>query len=370
MGISLFYYHPRMLDYCFGPHHPLKPERLRRTIALLERETGTVPLDPGLARREELLRVHDEGYVRVVEDLSSGVHLPDGLARAAGFAHSDNPPFSGMYEASLAYCGGTLAAARDVAAGARLAFSIAGGLHHAQRDRASGFCIFNDPALAISVLRERFARVAYVDIDLHHGDGVQALFYDDPTVLTASIHQDGRTLYPGTGFVEETGAHFTSINVPLMPYTTGDAWLWAFENGILPALSAFEPEAIVLQMGTDPHPFDPLGHLRVSVQHWLGAVERVRDLGVPIVALGGGGYNLSTVPRMWVAAILTLAGLPIPERLPEDLGAEWDAPTYLDADPPTGSGWEDAQFVVRRLEAFVLPHVPRPSSLRPSRTEP
>lgn len=244
--------------------------------------------------------------------------MPQANAFEFGFGPGDNPPFAGMWEATLAYTAGTTAAARAVRDGAELATTLAGGLHHARRRQASGFCLANDCAMALSILRERFDRVAYVDIDLHHGDGVQWIFWDDPAVLTCSIHETGRTLYPGSGFVSEAGPAGTAVNVPLAPYTTGDVWLDAFRRGILPALGAFRPQAIVLQMGADPHYDDPLGHLRVTISEWLEAVRDVRDLGLPLVACGGGGYAAHVVPRAWASAILTLEHLPVPEELVRD----------------------------------------------------
>lgn len=357
-----FYYHPRMTAYDFGPRHPLKPERLRRTIELLGRVTQFEAIDPGLPSRADLLRVHAEDYLHCVEALSAGDHLPGGYRSKYGFGSPDNPDYPGMWEASLGYVGAVVKAAEAVRDGAPLAYAIAGGLHHAHRARASGFCIFNDPAVAISILRERFDRVAYVDIDVHHGDGVQWLFYEDHTVLTCSIHETGRTLFPATGFVDETGPSYTSINVPLEPGTTGDVWNWALDRTILPALRAFVPGAIVLQMGTDPHDEDPLGHLRLAAQEWLEAVVKVRDLGKPIVAVGGGGYNLTTVPRMWVAAILSLAGLPVPTHLPSDLQEPFGVRTFLDEElpEPRGVAAEEAERIVAQIENLVLPNVPTP----------
>lgn len=330
-----------MLAYTFGPNHPLRPERLKRTIQWLE-ELGVGPIsDPGFGEVRDVLRVHDPRYVEAVQALSAGGSAD---RSAFGFGPGDNPAFSGMFEAAMAYVAGSAAAARAVCDGERLAFGLAGGLHHARFDRATGFCIFNDCAVALSLLRERFSRVAYVDIDVHHGCGVQWLFYDDPTVMTCSIHQDGRTIYPGSGFVEETGAEGTSINVPLPPGTTGDTWLWAFQKGILPALEWFRPEAIVLQMGTDTHFEDQLGRLKNTAQEWTEAVRLIREFGVPIVALGGGGYNLEVVPRMWVAATLTLMG-----RETDSLGL-WDA--HL---PEPRNSWLDvAENVVEKLASLTF----------------
>lgn len=359
--LAPFYYHPRMTKYDFGPQHPLKPDRLRRAITLVERLSDVRSIDPGPGATEQALRMHDEAYVDVVREISAGRDVPLGAVYEAGFASSDNPPFRGIYEASLAYLAGSVEAAEDVRDGAPLAFSLAGGLHHARRSRASGFCVFNDPAIAIHVLKERLEKVAYVDIDVHHGDGVQWLWYDDPTVMTCSIHQDGRTLYPGTGSVEETGAACTSINVPLWPGTVGDVWLWAFREGIKPALEAFEPEAVVLQLGTDAHFMDPLARLNVSAQEWLEAVKDVKALGVPTVAVGGGGYSLQTVPRMWASAVFTLCEIPFEDQLPSDLAEAWDTPTFFDPLPagPSGQGRAEAEVAIEYLRERVLPSIGR-----------
>lgn len=318
-----FYYHPRMLAYDFGPQHPLKPERLRRTIQLAE-ALGIECIDPGEGDIADVLRIHTKEYVDAVKAISDG-QAEFKFGMKYGFDRGDNPSFLGMYEASLAYCAGSAAAARAVRDGAPLAFNVSGGLHHARPDRANGFCIFNDCAIACHILRERFERVAYIDIDVHAGEGVMLIFQNDPSILTCSIHQDPATLFPGLGFIEDPG-----INVPLAPNTSADVWHWAFREGIIPFVEEFKPEAIVLQMGTDSHTTDPLARIDNDVSHWLAAVADVRDLQVPIVALGGGGYEVQNVPRMWVAACLTLAGREVPERLPEDLGAAWRTPTFRD----------------------------------------
>jgi acetoin utilization protein AcuC len=361
-----FFYHPRMLAYDFGPEHPLKPERLRRTIELLQR-FGIESIDPGLGDPADALRVHSESYVDAVRRLSHMIvdHACeieraewDRIGYPQGFGSMDNPPFGGMYEASLAYLAGTVEAAKAVRDGAPLAINLSGGLHHALPDRASGFCIFDDPAVAMHILLEKYDRVAYVDIDLHHGDGVQWIWYEDPRVLTYSIHQDPRGFFPGTGYATETGETCTCVNAPLEAATTGDTWLWAFENTALPALEQFKPGAIVLQMGTDPHFLDPLGHLQVAAQDWLSAIMLVKGLGIPLVAVGGGGYNLTTVPRMWSAATLTLMDLPFEDKIPEDLALEWTMPYFFDPEPPVNGKRREAEGVVMWLEENVLPNVP------------
>lgn len=354
------------MKYDFGPGHPLKPLRLERTMALLGALGQFDPIDPGKGEIADVLRVHDTDYIDVVRALSK-MKGEDwkrsevmSWAFPFGFGSGDNPPFHGLYEAALAYVAGSVAAAHAVCDGAPLAFGIGGGLHHARRREASGFCTFNDCAIACHILRQKFDKVAYVDIDVHHGDGVQWIFYDDPTVLTCSIHENPRTLYPGTGYVDETGTDFSALNVPVEARTTGDVWLWAFENGIMPVLEKFQPQAIVLQMGADTHFMDPLAHIQSTAQDWLAAVRRVRDLGVPIVALGGGGYDMTTVPRMWTAACLTLAGLEVPEAIPAPFASEWGAPTFMDPESPgpAGSGLGFALEIITFIKDNHLRRMP------------
>lgn len=349
-----FFYHPRMTGYDFGKGHPLNPERLRRTMLLLDSVADVDWQDPGLATREQIEMVHAPEYVACVAQIQETGSSP--VSRHFGLGTQDTPAFSGILDASLAYCGGSIRAAEAVRDGASLAFNIAGGLHHAQRAFASGFCVFNDPALAIEVLKERFDRIVYVDIDVHHGDGVQAIYEHDPKVLTCSIHQMARGFYPGTGRVEESSVDYSAVNVPLPPETTGDTWLWAFREGILPVIERFQPQALVLQLGTDAHFSDPLARLLVTAQEWREAVADLAKFGLPTVALGGGGYNLQSVPRMWVGAVLVLSGLPVPELVPAPFGELWGMPRFDDLDlaHPRLSGMDFALRVVQTIRNLHL----------------
>ncbi|MFM9874221.1 MAG: acetoin utilization protein AcuC [Fimbriimonadaceae bacterium] len=322
-----------MMSYDFGPRHPLKPIRLARTVSLLKAMVPDIELiDPGLASEQDILTVHSAEYLAFVRRIVEGNASKEDLFYY-GFGSVDTPPFPGIYEAALAYCGGAVRAANRLNEGDHLAFNIGGGLHHAQRDRASGFCVFDDPAISLALMKKRFSKLLYVDIDLHHGDGVQAIFADDPDIVTMSIHESGKTLYPGTGFVEETGAGGAIVNLPMEANTSGDIWLWAFTEVFPRVLDHFQPEAIVLQMGCDAHFNDPLGHLRVSVQEWLGAVELVRESGLPTLACGGGGYDLTNVPRMWAAAVLTLAKIDVSLETPDDIPEEWGVKKIFDPEP-------------------------------------
>lgn len=340
MSEGLFIYSDAFEGYDMGPEHPMKPIRLRNTRDLLASygalDRVTVE-EPRLATREELLTTHSAEFVQAVEMLDHATRVPHSYRRF-GFGTGDNPVFPDIYDASRLYTGASVQAAEAIAEGrCRIAMNIAGGLHHAHYDRAAGFCVFNDCAVAIHRLRQTFGRVAYVDIDVHHGDGVQEAFYADPTVLTISIHETGRTLYPGAGFVRELGedeGKGYSVNVPVWPFTPDEQWLEAFRGAALPILRAFDPQAIVLQCGADAHALDPLAHVCLTAQGWLEAVREVKALRAPIVALGGGGYNQTTVPRMWALAFSELFDVPLPDETPSSFPWHARIPTLTDHAAP------------------------------------
>ncbi len=347
------------IAYDFGPSHPLRPLRVQLTVDLI-RDCGLVDAEgvrtlPRAAfGDDDVLRIHTPAYVDTVRRLSSHPD-PAGDLRF-GLGAGDNPVFAGMHEAALAVCGASVAAAEAVWSG-RLshAFNPAGGLHHAMPGRASGFCIYDDPAAAIAWLLDAGARrVAYVDVDTHHGDGVQAIFYDDPRVLTLSLHESGHYLFPGTGFPHEVGigdARGTSLNVPLPPGTTGPVYLEAFDAVAGPALQAFGPDVLVTQLGCDTHVSDPLAHLALCTDDYAALAQRLHDLahrkaGGRWVALGGGGYRIAAVvPRAWTMYFAELTGAEVPLEVPwswlehaeeaageRPPGAFLDGPVRIDAD--------------------------------------
>jgi acetoin utilization protein AcuC len=313
----------RLTGYDFGPGHPLAPVRVELTMALA-RDLGVLALPsvsvlaPRPAQLDELELVHDAAYIDAVRQAGR-----DGLGHGRyGLGTPDNPVFFGMHEASALVAGATLAAARAVWRGeAPHAANIAGGLHHAMRRSASGFCIYNDPAIAIAwMLAEGAQRVAYVDVDVHHGDGVQAAFYDDPRVLTISLHEHPATLFPGTGLASEIGTgdgRGYAVNVAL-PAGTGDAgWLRAFDAVVPPLLRSFRPEVLVSQHGCDSHRLDPLAHLELSIDAQRRAAVMIHDLahetaGGRWLLTGGGGYQLvQVVPRSWTHLLAVAAGRPV-----------------------------------------------------------
>lgn len=329
--------------YDFGPAHPLTPRRFGPGIDLV-RAIGTADfLEPGAASDAEIERLHDPRYIATVKRFSEDPTVwPE-----AGIGHGgDCPPSAGMHHASAAVAGGSLAAMDLILSGqVEHAFHPGGGLHHAMATRASGFCIYNDVALAVARARDAGHRVLYVDLDVHHGDGVQALFWDDPQVLTFSIHETGQSLFPGTGFVEERGgpgAEGTKVNVPLLPYSGDASWLPAVES-IVPALAqAFRPSVLVTQHGSDSHALDPLAHLRMTTAAYWRADQLLdeiahRHTNGRWLATGGGGYDVyRVVPRAWSLVSLAQAHQEPPPETPPDWRERWapEAQRYGQAPPP------------------------------------
>ena len=311
----------RQFDY--GPSHPLRMERLGLTYALMEASgLTTLPetrvLAPSPASEAVLRGFHTAEYLEVLRVASRGQAVP--VSARWGLGPGDNPVWPGLYEASALACGGSVQAAELVASGeVERAFAFAGGLHHAMPDRASGFCYLNDVVVAIQALRARGVRVCYIDIDAHHGDGVQAAFYQSPEVLTISTHERGDRLFPGTGFVDEIGegpGRGYAVNLPLEPNTDDVVYLEAFDAVVPPLARAFRPDVVVAQLGIDSHRTDPLTHLALSVDGFAEAVRRILRLAPRLVALGGGGYDLGNVARAWTWAWALMNEVSLPPELP------------------------------------------------------
>jgi acetoin utilization protein AcuC len=362
----------RLTGYDFGPGHPLAPVRVELTMALARAlgvlDTAGVTVSvPEPAGAAELELAHDPAYLAAVRagaaDLAFGLGTPD------------NPVFAGMHEASALVAGATLAAAAAVwESQTAHGINIAGGLHHAMRRAASGFCIYNDPAIALHwLLRQGAERIAYVDVDVHHGDGVEAAFYDDPRVLTVSLHEHPMTLFPGTGVPGEHGGRAAlgmAVNLPL-PAGTGDAgWLRAFEAVVPPLLRAFRPQVLFTQHGCDTHRLDPLAHLELSIDAQRTAQTLLHQLAHETAAgrwvmTGGGGYELvQVVPRTWTHLLAEACGQPIDPATPTP--ASWRrlasertgaAPpqTMTDGTPavftPFSAGYDPADPVDRAIMA-------------------
>jgi acetoin utilization protein AcuC len=325
----LLVYGDGMLEYDFGPDHPLTPRRFGPSVDLLRRCGAERLLEPRVASIEEVGRLHDLDYIGIVQAMGTDPWHPP----AAGIGHGDCPPFAGMHEASARVVGGSVDALEAVLHGeVTHAFNPGGGLHHAMADRAAGFCIYNDVALAVARARDAGHRVLYIDLDVHHGDGTQVLFWDDPQVLTFSIHESGQSLFPGTGFVHESGgaaAPGTSVNVPLQPYSGDGSWR-PIVRELVPALAeAFRPTFLVSQHGCDSHLLDPLAHLRVTTAAYAEATRLLDDIAHRWcegrwLATGGGGYDAyRVVPRSWSLVWLAQAHQDPPQRLPEEWRAAW-----------------------------------------------
>ena len=324
-------YDDRLSAYGFGEGHPLRPERVSLAVDLIgayglvdgERLVATEPRPASL---EDLHRVHDPRYVAFVQTASDS---PDRWVQHMGIGPGDTPAFRGMHEAAALVAGATTVAVEAVTSGRHArALAPAGGLHHAHRDRAAGFCVYNDVAVAIAaaLARDPALRVAYLDIDAHHGDGVQEAFYHEPRVLTISLHEDGRYLYPGTGSWRERGegeGTGTAVNVPLPPYATAECYRIAFDEVVGPAVRAFGPGLIVTQNGADAHWSDPLTSLGQTVGGYEWLFEHIVRLADEVcagrlVACGGGGYAWATaVPRIWTLLAASLVRVSLADELPE-----------------------------------------------------
>jgi len=363
--------------YDLGPAHPLRPSRVLLTYRLID-EYGILGAqhvtrtDARDATDAEILAVHDAPYVEAVKLAGQGKRGP---WWQFGFGPGDNPVFPRMHEASARVAGASIAAAEALLSGrADHVFNPSGGLHHAMPGRASGFCVYDDPAIAIAWLQAHGAgRVAYLDVDAHHGDGPQAIFYDNPDVLTISLHQSGDTLFPGTGFVDEIGgrgAEGASVNVPLPPLTTDGLWLKAFREVVPPLLEAFKPEVLVTQLGCDTHFTDPLTNLMLTTGAFFETAGMIHELahstaGGRWLATGGGGYQwASVVPRAWTIYFAEMAEFSLPDEVPaaflreaeseagEPMPQRLAEPEIVDS--PVSE--EDIDRIVDEVRRSIFPH--------------
>lgn len=354
MHKTAFVWDELLTTYRFSEQHPLNPRRLALTYEQI-RARGLLAgsdvevIAPRTATDDDLMLVHAREYVDAVKRAEPNDRY--------GLGTDDVPVVEGMHEAAAHIVGATLAAAEQVMSGAATrAFNMAGGLHHAHRAQASGFCIYNDLAVAIRYMQQRYgARVMYIDYDAHHGDGVQWIFYHDPEVLTVSYHESGAFLYPGTGFIDEIGegdGYGYAVNVPLDAHTGDESFIQVF-NELVPQLAeAFNPDVIVLQNGCDAHYLDPLTHLRCTTHMFESVVRTVCAIADKhcegrIVATGGGGYAIEeVVPRAWTIVWSLLRGR-------EPAADLHDPPGLVPALP--GSETEMNDKTMRAVRARVLP---------------
>lgn len=326
-------------EYNFGPTHPMHPLRLDLTAKLVT-ELGLFDLDrvevapAQVASDAQLARVHTAELIAAVRRAEADEQIADSLAEEFGLGTEDVPRFDKIHEASARIFGGSVLAAEAISSGRfRRAVNFCGGMHHAKAGRAAGFCVYNDIAGAIDhLLASGYERIVYIDLDAHHGDGTESIFWDDPRVLTISMHESGRFLFPGTGYADEIGgmkAAASAINIALPPRTSDADWLRAFDAVVPAVVREFRPQIVVSQHGCDGHIEDPLTHLRLSVDAMREATIGVRRLAEEHaegrwLATGGGGYELvSVVPRAWSNLVAIAAGADISPRT--ETPAAWRA---------------------------------------------
>ncbi|HMK66053.1 MAG TPA: acetoin utilization protein AcuC [Thermodesulfobacteriota bacterium] len=357
----------------YGPYHPLRVERLKLTKDLIEhygllQEHQCFQEKTRLASREEVLSFHTHDYWNILVEANSGICALD--LSSYGLGEGDNPIFSGVLDWGCLTAGGALQAGEWVTSGrGSTAFHMAGGMHHAHRNKASGFCYINDPVLVILYLLAQGKKVAYIDIDAHHGDGVQEAFYRTNQVLTISFHQNGQTLFPSTGFTQEIGEGMGTgfaVNVPLYPWTDDEVFTWAFNEVVPPLLKAFAPEVIVTQLGVDSFYNDPLANLSLTTRGFTQVVRYFKGLNLPWVALGGGGYHMINVARAWTLAWSIMMDQELgQEKLPKpfreaarrlDFQEEWLRNEDFQEDPVKKErAFWDARRTVRNLKEMVFP---------------
>ncbi len=377
-----------MTSYNFGPEHPMNPIRVDFTMALAgqlgvlangDTSGGLAMVPAPHGTDDDLLTVHTPQLIEAVRRSSAD---PGRVAPELGLGTDDNPTFVGMHEAARHVVGASIEAARRVWEGDYLhVANVAGGLHHALPDRASGFCVYNDLAIAIRWLLDQGAqKVAYVDLDVHHGDGVEQVFWDDPRVMTISIHETGQMLFPGTGFAHDVGgagAQGSAVNVALPPGTGDAGWLRAFHAVVPPLLREFAPDVLVTQHGCDSHRADPLAHLMLSVDGQRAAYQTLHELAHEVsggkwVAMGGGGYAVvEVVPRAWTHLLGVVAGRPVDVSIdtPEDWrgmveeASGQEAPRLMtDGRVPDYTSWESGfnpdTWLDRSIQATITATFP------------
>jgi acetoin utilization protein AcuC len=370
-------YSEALMNYEFRTDHPLKPDRLRLTYEL-SRDLGLLDsvelVEPTMPTREDLELFHTPDFIdAVIESGDSSTAKPE-----YGLGTSDNPVFPNLYDAASRYVGATLDAMKAIIKGASNAFVISGGLHHAHRSMASGFCIFNDVVISIlHLLRRKKAKVLYFDFDAHHGDGVQNAFYESKDVLTISVHQTGQTLFPGTGFIHEMGGGDGtgySVNIPVLPGAGSEELIKVMDDIVVPLFESFKPNLLVTQLGVDGHFMDPLAYLAYTTHGFEFALQKLRKLSDDIcdigwLAVGGGGYHPVNVARLWSLFLATILDKDVPKELPRpfletcrNLGyanlpeGMRDEELVVQAYLPREQVALDLDRVLRRLKEMVFPY--------------
>ncbi|HOJ29959.1 MAG TPA: acetoin utilization protein AcuC [Spirochaetota bacterium] len=342
---NILFYSEDLAQVEYSPTHPFKPMRAKQMMDLLNRYgllEDTQILEHPFLEEELLYLFHTPDYIQALKTCEHGEF--DINLLTYGLGTHDNPIFKGVYSFSLQASGGTfLGAKKLVETDATFAFNPIGGFHHAMRDHAEGFCYINDLAIALHYLIKKGFKCAYIDIDVHHGDGVQSAFYDDNRVLTISIHESGQFLFPGTGFENEIGdgpGYGYNVNIPLLKDTDDEIYLYAFEEIVPPLLQSFKPDIVCIQVGGDSHKDDPLAHLNLTSNGYEKVLTLIKQYSGKVLGTGGGGYNLYKTSALWTLAWSTFAGIkPVDNFMgvvggmmfgPEmDAGSLYDTPYHI-----------------------------------------
>ena len=337
-SLAGFVYDDLMSQHILRHDHPMQPIRLHYLKELLDAYKvfdlrNSVLVKPRQATEAELIGFHDANYVEAVKSFSTG-EVTEGFSRFNFDNFGDNPTYPGMYDSAVLSTGGSLTAVELITGEQMgLAFNPSGGLHHAFPSYTSGFCIFNDPVIAINKLMELGLKILYVDVDAHHGDGVQSAFYNTDQVTTVSFHESGEFLFPGTGSSDEIGTDSGrgySINIPLGPYTGDDVYIWAFEECLLPVVEKIGPDILVSQVGIDTYYSDPLTHLNLTTNGYARLLHYFKSFNLPWICLGGGGYDLLGVAKCWAIAYSIMIGELLSDIIPEPFASKYSVGSLYD----------------------------------------
>ncbi len=325
-------YHNKYGLYNLGNEHPFSPQRAEMLIELLqELKVFKEPLQPSAVNPEQLKLIHDKDYVNIVENVSAGNEQEQ--AEKYNLGTADNPIVKGMAEGARYQVGGTLHGVQLLMENkANKVITFGGGFHHAHKNSAAGFCVYNDLAVAIKEMTNQGMHVAYLDIDVHHGDGVQELFYDDDKVMTISIHESGEFLFPGTGWIYELGrgsGRSLKLNIPLEPFSEGDSYLLAIDKVVKPALAWFRPDALIVQAGADAHFSDPLADILLTTYDYEKLFKEIISIAQnscnnKMLFTFGGGYSPTATPRVWALLYFILSNIEIPKYLPKKWKNKWE----------------------------------------------
>ena len=371
-GLDVLIYSLDLSRTEYGQNHPFKPLRAKLMVELLNRfyllfEDNQKIVEPEPIDEDLLCLFHERQYVDVLKKADAGEFTMEMLWAEIGTG--DCPIFAGMFDFVLRVAGATYKGAQMLLNdSARMVFNPVGGLHHAGRDHAEGFCYVNDIAIAATDMVRQGKRVAYLDIDAHHGNGVQDAFYDSDKVLTISLHESGETLYPGTGFEKEIGTDAGrgyNVNIPFKAGTDDEVYLFAFEEVVPPLIRRFKPDILVAQVGGDSHKDDPLANLNLTSNGYKRIIERMKEFSAKLLVLGGGGYNVFKTASLWTLAWSTLCGLvPVDQYVgrvggmmfgPEADAGTLDDPPFVIQGPQKEACFEQARRVVTYLKETVFP---------------